>query len=459
MRDFFHVGESIPRPRTLVDTSDSLRARALHTMVTELDLTVTNTWMNADTEQELFTRSSWTNPEDSPTQMEFIMTSRKLETKHVQVLDSDWFKTDHRAVLAVLSLKSKMRHTKRNGANLRGWEPDESWHRVAAETLTLWENWNAMLPLLMETAVAHRKLETKEMSVTELELKSLLLRKKKTGRHLERTELNWLCRAIWRKRRALKREKHLTKIKESAEIGKAPKKTQSKHFNWSSIAKHENPESVLTNFFQDLYSIPEEETTQSERRHWVELWKNLRIDCAGGMLISPKKLENVLKKLKNGKGSPDQITTDVLKALPPECLEQLARSLSLMCWNMTFPEDWLCSLTVMAPKVVGATCLTKFRPIVGLCAMRKVLGCVWLKSLPPLKYESVQTAFVPKTHADAGLFLLLQAAELSSEWQKEIVVVQLDVKKAFDHVDHRAAFKAMKLQGVSLFSMDLIAAV
>ena len=39
------------------------------------------------------------------------------------------------------------------------------------------------------------------------------------------------------------------------------------------------------------------------------------------------------------------------------------------------------------------------------------------------------------------------------------MVVQLDVKKAFDHVDHRAAFKAMKLQGVSLFSMALIAAI
>ena len=131
------------------------------------------------------------------------------------------------------------------------------------------------------------------------------------------------------------------------------------------------------------------------------------MDCAGGMLISPKKLENVLKKLKNGKGSTG--------SLPPECLEKLARSLSLMCWDINIPEDLLCSLTVMAPKVVGATCLTKFRPVVGLCAMRKVLGYVWLKSLPPLKDESVQTAFVSKTHADAGLFLLLQAAELSRE--------------------------------------------
>ena len=93
------------------------------------------------------------------------MTSRKLEMKHVQVLDSDWFKTDHRAVLAVLSLKPKMRYTMRNVMYLRGCEPDESWRRVAAETLTDWENVNAMVLLLMETAMAYRKLETKEMSV------------------------------------------------------------------------------------------------------------------------------------------------------------------------------------------------------------------------------------------------------------------------------------------------------
>ena len=198
-------------------------------MVTELDLTVTNTWMNADnTEQELFTRSSWSNPEDSLTQMDFIMTSRKLEMKHVQVLDSDWFKTGHRAVLAALSLKPKMRYMLRNGMNLRGWGSDEAWLSVAAETLTDWENWNAMVPLLLETAMAHRKVETNEMSVTEIELKSLLLKKKKTGRHLERTELYLLCRAMWRKRRVLKREEHVNKIKESAEMEKAPSQENAK---------------------------------------------------------------------------------------------------------------------------------------------------------------------------------------------------------------------------------------
>ena len=42
---------------------------------------------------------------------------------------------------------------------------------------------------------------------------------------------------------------------------------------------------------------------------------------------------------------------------------------------------------------------------------------------------------------------------------KEIVVVQLDVKKAFDHVHHRAAFKGTMLQSLIPFSMGLIAAI
>ena len=437
MTDYFHVVESIPRPRKLVDTNDSLRAKAMHSMVAELDLTVTNTWMNGDTEQELFTRSSWSNREDSLTQMDFIMTSRKLEMIHVQVMDSDWFKTDHRAVLAVLSLKPKMRYTLRNGLNLRGWEPDEEWLSVAAETLTDWENWNAMVPLHMETAMAHRKAETKEMSVTEIELKITSIEKEnRSAPRANRVEF------------AL--PSNLEKA-ESAEARETPEQDQggcrdgeSSHENAKQtfqleldsktrrprICSHKLLPRTLLDSSRPRRGNPIRETTQ---RRAVE---NLRMDCAGGMLTSPKKLENDLKKLKNGKGSPDQITADVLKALPSECLEKLARSLSLMCWDRTFPEKWLCSITVMAPKVVGATCLTKFRPIAGLCAMGKVSGYVWLKSLPPLKYESVQTAFVPKTHADAGLFLLLQAAELSREWQKEIAVVQLDVKKAFDHVDH-----------------------
>ena len=37
--------------------------------------------------------------------------------------------------------------------------------------------------------------------------------------------------------------------------------------------------------------------------------------------------------MKFGKRSRDQITADVLKEVPSDCLEKLARSLSEMCWD------------------------------------------------------------------------------------------------------------------------------
>ena len=240
----------------------------------------------------------------------------KLEAKQIQVMDFDWFE-------------------RKPGVNQKA--------ATEIQTPTDWKNLDALAPLFLVTAEAHKMVETDVMTVTELELKTLLSQKKREGQHLLRTELNRLYRAIWRKRRAETRK----------------------------------------TFHQDQGECRDGDCTQQKHKA-----------SAGGTLAT-EKLRRVLSKLKYVKGSPDQITADVLKELPPNCLEKLARSLSEMCWDMDFlPEHWMCSLTVMTPKVVGATILANFRPIAGLCTMRKVLGHRWLNSLPPLRYESVQTAFV-----------------------------------------------------------------
>ena len=51
-----------------------------------------------------------------------------------------------------------------------------------------WNNWDVMAPLLLETARAHKLMETTVMTETELELKTFLLQKKREGRHLWRAE-------------------------------------------------------------------------------------------------------------------------------------------------------------------------------------------------------------------------------------------------------------------------------
>ena len=160
-----------------------------------------------------------------------------------------------------------------------------------------------MAPLLLETAKARKRMETKEMTATELELKSLLLKKKREGRHLERAESNRLCRAIWRKRRALKREKHLGKIKESAELGKGAQENTKQAFQLefecetreSRNSSHRLLPTSLLDSSRPRRGNPIREATLGRA---VEKPEN---GLRGRMLISPKKLENVLKKLQKGK--------------------------------------------------------------------------------------------------------------------------------------------------------------
>ena len=90
------------------------------------------------------------------------------------------------------------------------------------------------------------------------------------------------------------------------------------------MAKQENAATVLTSFFQGLFSIPADhlDLDQSERTHWIELWKNLRMDCVNGMLISTEKLERVLSKLKNAKESPDPDHSGCLEDVAPGMFEK-----------------------------------------------------------------------------------------------------------------------------------------
>ena len=256
----------------------------------------------------------------------------------------------------------------KNGANLRGWEPDNSWHKAAAETLTDWKSWNKMVPLLMETVMAHRKLETKEMSVTELELK--------TGRYLERSDLNWLCREIWRKRRALKRDQG------ECGDGESPQENAEQAFQLeldckrrkSRICSHKILPRPLLDSGRPGRINPIRETPLGgvvEKHENGLCWWNVDLAKENG-----KCLEEAEKR--------ERVTgsdhSRCFESIASRMFGEARKVFVVDVLGYEFPEDWLCSMTVMAPKVVGATCLTKFRQIAGLCAMRKVLSYVWLKS-------------------------------------------------------------------------------
>ena len=152
--------------------------------------------------------------------------------------------------------------------------------------------------------------------------------------------------------------------------------------------------------------------------------KNLRVD-SGGTLTSTKKLKRVLSKLKYGKGSADQITADVLKELPRDCLEKRAISVrDVLGHELPIGMDGL--FDDNGTKSCG--CNEPCQVQADRCIVRdeKNLGYIWLNSLPPLRYESSDCVCAEDRRGCWVVFWLLKAAELSREWQTEVVVVQLN---------------------------------
>ena len=74
-------------------------------------------------------------------------------------------------------------------------------------------------------------------------------------------------------------------------------------------------------------------------------------------------------------------------------LEKLARSLSVMCWNMDFLEEMAVLSDGYGSESGGCNVFDRVQADRRLMWDAKSLGYVWPTSLPPLRCESVQTAF------------------------------------------------------------------
>ena len=178
------------------------------------------------------------------------------------------------------------------------------------------------------------------------------------------------------------------------------------------------------------------------------IWKSLRIDILP-FSVTEAHVQKAIKKLKNGKGSPDGCTAEMYKALPHAALVTLALFFTRLFMQVHFPDSWTTVGASLIPKVVGAACLSKFRAISCLPVARKLCGYLWLQMLPKLRFDSFQCGFIAGSHAANGVYVVKRAVELSREWGLSLYAAQLDLKKAFDRVLHSAVIDALILQRAS----------
>jgi hypothetical protein len=450
--DFCHVGEQVLR--AAMSAEDRERARALHSFIASRGLVAINTFANTEEMADLVTRTNWNGTGAS--QIDYVLAAEAIPVINVKVGDAEWFTTDHRPIICSWRLADEvLADAPARIRCLRNWVPSESWEARAADMLD-WSNWQDMAEHIRETASWHRVRKSRPKD--DPTLAALLAeRLKNIDVAVERNRLNT---AIWKRRRCLRRWAAVAELAKIAETGAAPITVRSRHVNWKVIAGNVEPTVALTAFYGAIFNPPpaERAAAKEERQRCMTTARDLAVDN-GRPMVSRTRLDAALAKLKRGKGSGDGVTAEMLQALPETARNALAINLTERCSKLDFPPDWCASFISLVPKVVGVTSLAGFRPVAGLVTMRKLLGYIWLASLPQIRFFSIQTAFVPGSHADTGPFLLNRASELAREWRYTLAICQVDIHKAFDHVCHAACFTAMRRKNISPYSIGLIAAL
>ena len=128
-------------------------------------------------------------------------------------------------------------------------------------------------------------------------------------------------------------------------------------------------------------------------------------------------------------------------------MNSLANGIQSLFKTCDINRDWSAITASLIPKLAVPKSAKDFRPIASLVTLRKLIGYVFLLSLPDHTFESFQCGFVPGRDATQAVFCVKRLGEIAREWNKPLSIAQLDMSKAFDKVKHSAILKALHRRG------------
>ena len=427
------------------------RAVILHEFLASHRLFLANTFTDVPNEC-LITHSSWSSKRTS--QFDFVALPWGQCCFDSGVDQSLVFSCDHKLVWARLGTGT-LPSSERKRRTPRNWKPALSWYDACQNLPWNWSDWTTTSAQWQQTALDH---SMKACAAKDEVLADLLSRRRSCTDPSERKRLN---RWIWRHRRWKRRKTAKQTLRSAAETGSMPKtRPTCITTNWDKLCEGADPKQTLHDYFYNIYSLDDEHTQRERdsRAYWRQFWLSSGTGVQS-FVVTVEKLQKAVAKLKNGKSSPDGCTAELYKQLPPHVLEGLACFFTVVLATLTIPDDWTVVGAMLIPKVVGAASLSKFRAIACLPTARKLLGYLWMQTLPPLVYLSFQCGFIPSAQAANGVYVINRAAELSREWKRPMFVAQLDLSKAFDRVFHSAVFKALRLQSASAQCLAILSAI
>lgn len=168
--------------------------------------------------------------------------------------------------------------------------------------------------------------------------------------------------------------------------------------------------------------------------------------------ISWIEVENALKKMKSNKSAgPDELTTDMIKVLGPVGIHWVTRLFKCIWQNGKVPDDWGRGEIITLFKKGSKRQCKNYRGITLTSQIAKIFEKILLNRVGDKIEEELseeQHGFRRGRSTVDLIFALRQVVEKYWEYNKKLIVVFLDIEKAYDSVKRSVIWESLRQIGV-----------
>lgn len=180
--------------------------------------------------------------------------------------------------------------------------------------------------------------------------------------------------------------------------------------------------------------------------------------CDGFKPLTPDVIYDVLNKIKKNSGVKN-VNKEILRMSLDVCGEDLLSIYNYSLTNGVFPQIWKCTFVTPIPKVQRTNKAEEFRPINQAYITDKVIQSgvkMQLEEHVRLNeiLSPVQSAFRGHHSCETSINLILLKWKEAVMRKKKIIAVFLDLKRAFETVDHTILCAVLSHYGVRGKALD-----
>ena len=250
-------------------------------------------------------------------------------------------------------------------------------------------------------------------------------------------------------------------IKEKKSIWNVLKETAGLHNNKKNDVKQLsidnsiiNDQKEMANAFNKFYiNVGPILASQMRQGGMITYTKEVISSVMQSSYVNEQKVQNIICDLSNKHSSPNKISNILLKKISPHVVPALTKLVNLSFSQGVFPTD--CKITKVIPlfKSGKSDDVGNYRPLSVLSAnsrvLEKAMMTILLKYLEEIKFfYKRQYGFKKDRDANGAIFDLVASIQTSLDKGNKCSAIFIDLRKAFDTVDHHILLEKMYQIGI-----------